>query len=51
MVCWKMNFFWATLYKIQFRVFNFGIRWEFCSDSDIKNFMFTSQVIKLMITG
>ena len=24
---------------------------NFCSDSDIKHFMFTSQVIKLMITG
>jgi len=24
---------------------------EFCSDSDIKHFMFTTQVMKLMITG
>ena len=38
-------------YKLQFCAFIFGIRWELCSDSDIKRFMFTSQVMKLMITG
>jgi len=27
------------------------MRREFCSDSDIKRFMFTRQVMKLMITG
>ena len=35
----------------KFRVFNFGMRREFCSDSDIKRFMFTRQVMKLIITG
>ena len=39
------------IYKVQFRVFNFSMRWEFCSDADTKHFMFTSQVMKLMITG
>jgi len=37
--------------KLQFRLFNFGMRKEFCSDSDIEHYMFTSQVMKLMITG
>ena len=40
----------TLFYKLQFRVFNFGKCWEFYSDSDIKRFMFTSQVMKLMIT-
>ena len=38
-------------YKLQFCVFNFGMCWEFCSDSDIKHFMFTGQVVKLMNTS
>ena len=40
---------WAQGYKLQFRLFNFGMREEFCSD--IKHFMFASPVMKLMITG
>ena len=32
--------------------FNFDMHWDFCSsDSDVKRFMCTSQVMKLMITG
>jgi len=39
------------MYKLRFCVFNFGMRSEVCSDSDSKHFMFTSQLMKLMITG
>ena len=37
--------------KLQFRLFNLGMRKEFCSYSDIEHYKFTSQVMKLMITG
>ena len=40
-----------SLYKLQFRVHNFGMRWEFWRDNDIKHFIFTSQVMKLMTNG
>ena len=44
-----VNFFhihWGK-YKLQFRVFNSDMHRELCSDSDIKHFTFTSQVMKL----